>query len=148
MHNRGWSSPSSTLPAGEGEQPVEQYQPPLPSPAGTFHKPEKYGRDACQHTACRHGAAKTHGADNQPYRIQHSRHPMRCHQFVQNGITRFNMRTVVENHDQSFEKRRNILYLHAGNLMKQFRKLMANLANGLRLKFKNNYFQAIQDLSK
>ena len=44
-----------------------RYQPDCP-----FHKAQKYGSDAAQHSACRHRPAEAHGTKDQPNRIHHA----------------------------------------------------------------------------
>ena len=79
-----------------------------------FHKTDKYGSNASQHSAGRHGTTKTHSADNQPDRIHHTAHTPCGNQVIQIRIPRLDLGTAIESHDQPFELRLHILNRQAG----------------------------------
>ena len=87
---------------------------------GTAHETQENGGQRPQHPAAGHHAAEAHGADDEPYGIEHARHAARSNQLVQLRASGRDRRRAEAAHQHALEPRHEIQPSDSGHLRHQF----------------------------
>ena len=81
---------------------------------------QENGRQRTQHAAAGHHAAEAHGADNEPYGIEHAGHAARGHQLVELRASGLQRRRPETAHQHAFESRHEVQPFDSGHPHHQF----------------------------